>query len=117
MLKKGDYVLFKATPPLLCGCAEVFCLLQTDEVHAAVLSVSDLVQHSPREHFAKWKPRADTFEVMVADAIGLQQGRRWDDYHIVAHAHLCFTHLKHGFAEDGKNQQVRLRTSRKLMQP
>ena len=58
-----------------------------------------------------------TFEVMVADAIGLQQGRRWDDYHIVAHAHLCFTHLKHGFAEDGKNQQVRLRTSRKLMQP
>ena len=64
MLKKGDYVLFKATPPLLCGCAEVFCLLQTDEVHAAVLSVSDLVQHSPREHFAKWKPRADAFEVM-----------------------------------------------------
>ena len=29
-------------------------MLQTDEVHAAVLSVSDLVQHSPREHFAKW---------------------------------------------------------------
>ena len=27
MVKKGDYVLFRATPPLLYGCAEVCCLL------------------------------------------------------------------------------------------
>ena len=64
MLKKGDYVLFTATPPQLYGCAEVWCLLQTDEVHAAVISVSQLVQQSPTEHFAKWKGQTSSFEVI-----------------------------------------------------
>lgn len=64
MLKKGDYVLFTATPPLLYGCAEVWCLLQTDEVHAAVMSVCELVLQSPKEHFAKWKGQGSNFEVM-----------------------------------------------------
>ena len=67
MVKKGDYVLFRATPPLLYGCAEVCCLLQADEVHAALVAVTDLVEQSEQHHFAKWKPAS--FEVLHLDRL------------------------------------------------